>query len=80
MAVKLDGVAHIQTLYFPGVAKIEPVVWLLMLEAIHQKLHESNIKLKDTMDFRIACYTFPHVQMSETDRLDNGEPPRAMMG
>ena len=36
--VKLDGVRHVQPLDLPGVAKIEPVVWLLVLEAVHDAL------------------------------------------
>ncbi len=38
MPIEFDGVGHIETLDFPGVAKIEPVVWLLMLEAINDVL------------------------------------------
>ena len=42
MAVEFDGIAHIQPLYLPGVAKVEPVVRLLMLETIHDGLHMAS--------------------------------------
>ena len=42
MPVELDGVAHIQPLNLPGVAKVEPVVRLLMLEAVHNCLQASD--------------------------------------
>lgn len=38
MAVEVDRVAHIQALNLPGVAEVQPVVWLLMLEAVHDGL------------------------------------------
>lgn len=41
MPVELDGVRHVQTLNLPGVAEIEPVVWLLVLEAVHDALRRS---------------------------------------
>jgi hypothetical protein len=39
VAIEFDGIANIQALDLPGIAEIEPVVGLLMLEAIHNGLH-----------------------------------------
>lgn len=38
MPIEFDVVPHIEALNFPGVAEIEPVVWLLMLETILDEL------------------------------------------
>ena len=46
MAVELDGVGNVQALNLPGVAKVEPVVWLLMLEPIMDGLHQLIIQVK----------------------------------
>lgn len=42
VAIELDGIAHIQALNLPGVAKVQPVVRLLMLEAVHNCLQASD--------------------------------------
>ena len=42
MTVEVDGVAHHRALNLPGVAKREPVVRLLMLEAIDDALRTSK--------------------------------------
>ncbi len=42
MSVELDGIRHIQTLNLPRVAKIQPVVRLLMLEAINNVLQREQ--------------------------------------
>ena len=47
MPVELDGVAHVQPLDLPRVAKVEPVVWLLMLEPIHNGLHTTLRNVTD---------------------------------
>lgn len=44
MAVEFDRVPHIQALYLPGIAKIEPVVRLLMLEAIDDRLQCNTLR------------------------------------
>ena len=45
MTVEFDGVAHIQPLNLPGVAKVEPVVWLLVLKAVHNRLQAAQTVL-----------------------------------
>ena len=44
--VELDGVAHIQPLYLPRIAKVEPVVWLLVLESIHNCLRTAQCQVR----------------------------------
>ena len=39
MAIELDSVGNVQALNLPWVAKVQPVVWLLMLETIVNGLH-----------------------------------------
>ena len=36
--IEFDSVPHVEALNLPGVAKIEPIVWLLMLEAVLDEL------------------------------------------
>ena len=42
MAVKLDGVGEDEALDLPRVAKGQPVVWLLVLEAVHNALQRAT--------------------------------------
>ena len=42
MTVKFDGVTDVQALNLPGVPEIQPVVGLLVLKAIHQKLQRGT--------------------------------------
>ena len=60
--IELDGVPHVEALNLPGVAKIEPVVWLLMLEAVLDELQPG------TPDCMRSCCTglqWPGTQESE---------------
>ena len=43
--IKLDGIGNVQALYLPGVAKVQPVVRLLMLEAIMNGLHDHRVQI-----------------------------------
>ena len=40
MSIELDGIGNVQALYLPGVAKVQPVVGLFMLEAVMNGLHD----------------------------------------
>ena len=51
MAVELDGVSNIQALNLPGVAKVEPIVWLFVLEAIDDVLQAASIPLSSSSLF-----------------------------
>ena len=42
MAIELDGVCNVQPFNLPGVSKVQPVVWLLMLKAILDCLQQSH--------------------------------------
>eukprot|EP00955_Chlamydomonas_euryale_P106686 365720-Chlamydomonas_euryale.AAC.13 len=50
MAVKLDGVLHDEALNLPRVAKVEPVVGLLMLEPIDDALAEHAIESRHRVE------------------------------
>lgn len=42
MPIERDRIGNIVSLNFPGVAIVEPVIWLLMLEAIDDGLPSTN--------------------------------------
>ena len=46
MAVEVDGIADIQALNLPGVAEVEPVVRLLVLEAVHNGLRAQPLPFR----------------------------------
>ena len=45
MPIEFDGIGNVQALYLPGVAKVQPVVRLFMLEAVMDGLHDHIIQL-----------------------------------
>lgn len=59
MAIKLDGVAHNQALNLPGITKCQPVVWLLVLEAVHNALQHADSRAGTC---KAACWQLPHAR------------------
>ena len=49
MPVELDRVAHVEPLDLPGVAEVEPVVGLLVLEAVDDRLAEHAVLVADAV-------------------------------
>ena len=43
MPIELDSIGNVQALYLPGVAKVQPVVRLFMLEAVMDGLHQHRL-------------------------------------
>ena len=43
MAIEFDRVANVQALNLPRVAKIEPIVGLLVLKSVHNGLHTNSV-------------------------------------
>ena len=55
VAVEVDGVAHVQALDLPGVAEVQPVIRLLVLESVHYGLREHSHHKSD-----MASVCFKH--------------------
>ena len=45
MPIELDGVGNVEALYLPGVAEVQPVVGLLMLEPVMNGLHDHKLQV-----------------------------------
>ena len=63
MAIELDSVGNVQALNFPWVAKVQPVVWLLMLEPIVNGLHMEQHISTSTFTSFVCCCTYVLVRL-----------------